>query len=368
LQNKDQINVLHFRYGFKLGGVEKFILSIIDNTAEEDNIKHHVLVFGDNYDDFLIEELNDLGCKVFILKKSDTRNPLTIFKLVRLLKDNKIDMVHSHDPGGFKWISMCKPFIPDIKQVFTSHDTNIVKDLNRIDKFLMSMVVDKNVAISKAVLKEFKDSGADNVELNYNCINLSKFVENKKEIDFNSEELKMVNLAWLWLPKKGQDVLIKALGECKRRGIKFNCDFIGGVYDQYSQDTIHKLVKECHIEENINFIGKQKNVPALLGNYNLFIFPSRYEGFGLVIIEAMAAGLPVISSNIDGPGELITHNENGLLFENENHVDLADKICGLYHNREKMKQIAENGYKFVQDFDISVMCKKYFDIYRQLIR
>lgn len=368
MQNKNRINVLHFRYGFKLGGVEKFILSIIQNTVPEDNIKHHVLVFNDLYDDFLIEELKAAGCEVFIIKKQETRNPLTVFKLVKILKQYKIDVVHSHDPGGFKWISMCKPFGTSIKQVFTSHDSNIVKDLSKIDKFLLKNIVDKNAAISKSVYAEFKEVSADNTELVYNCINLSKFSEYKKEIDFHSDELKIVNVAWLMLPKKGQDILIKALALCRDRNVKFSCDFIGGRADDETYDYLNGLVQENNLTDSVRFLGAKLNINELLRNYNLFVFPSRYEGFGLVILEAMASGLPVIANSVDAPKELINHGDNGYLFKKDDSLDLADKICELYNDREKMKQIAENGFEFAQDFDISVMCKKYFEIYRQLTK
>jgi len=360
-------NVLHFRYGFKLGGVEKFILSIIQNTKLEDKIKHHILIFNDSYDDFLIEELKALGCEVFIIKKADTRNPLTVFKIVKFLKKYKIDVVHSHDPGGFKWISMCKLFVTGIKQVFTSHDTDVVTNLSKIDKFLISKVVDKNAAISKSILNEFKNSGAvKNTELVYNCINLEKFAGINEKIDFHSEELKIVNLAWLWLPKKGQDVLIKALGECKKHGIKFSCDFIGGTFDEYSHNIIENLVKQNNLEENLNFQGKKDNIPQLLANYNLFIFPSRYEGLPLSLLEGLAAGLPVISSNINGSNEIITNEENGLLFESENHNELAEKISDLYNNRQKMQNLAKNGYNYIKSFDLPVMCNKYYEIYKIL--
>ena len=65
---------------------------------------------------------------------------------------------------------------------------------------------------------------------------------------------------------------------------------------------------------------------------------------------------------------LIEHENNGLLFESENHHDLAEKIMFLYNNREEMKRLAQNGYEYVQDFDISTMCEKYWDVYKSLIR
>jgi len=88
---------------------------------------------------------------------------------------------------------------------------------------------------------------------------------------------------------------------------------------------------------------------------------------GLVVLEAMAAGVLVIASNIDGPAELINHENNGLLFESGNHLDLAEKIIELCKNREKMNQFAQNASEYVKSFDISVMCEKYCELYKSLV-
>ena len=142
--------------------------------------------------------------------------------------------------------------------------------------------------------------------------------------------------------------------------MKYTCNLVGAImeFDKNSIAYLKNLVDDLNLSEEINFLGNRDDIPELLSHSDLFVLPSRFEGMPVALLEAMAAGLPVIASNISGSAELIEHGKNGLLFESENHIDLAEKILFLYNNREEMKRLAQNGYERAQGFDISVMCEK----------
>lgn len=366
--SKKIINILHSRFSFRTGGVEKFIASILKYTNSSHNIKHSLIIFdADTAHENRIYEIKSLGVDVYKISDAKSKNFFTLFKLIKILKDNRIDVVHCHDRGSVKWMSLCKIFLPELKLVHTCHDTNIISTMGTISIFFLKTLVDVNVAISKGILSEFNDFKVQNVKHIYNCIDVKKFDGQPNNIDADSEFLKIVNVAWLWLPKKGQDVLIKALAVCKERSVKFKCDIFGGILNQESYDILSKLRQENNLEESVSFCGVNENIPDILKNYNLFIFPSRVEGLPLSLLEGLAAGLPVIASNISGSNEMIKDGHNGLLFESENHNDLADKIEYMYNNRNKIREFAQTGFNFVQDFDISVMCEKYFNVYRIMV-
>lgn len=105
---------------------------------------------------------------------------------------------------------------------------------------------------------------------------------------------------------------------------------------------------------------------ASLSSYDLFIQSSRNEGFGLTIVEAMAAKVPVLVSNIPGPMEVIDGGRLGLSFENENVSDCAEKIKQFILNGRNNEQI-EAAYEYVKNnYDVSVTARKYLDIYNTL--
>lgn len=356
-------NVLHLISSLEVGGAEKLLIDLLKAESE---FKFTVVVMNDRVDENLKKEIIDTGHKIYFLNRGQSsKNPKYLATLLNIIIKNKIDIIHSHNFGSKSWSMLCKILMPKLKLVFTVHDTNIFDNLNWWDKFFHRIFIDKNIVISKAVLKDVQNSGIKKISLIYNGIDINKFcMDNKKEENYL---FNIVNISRVNHLKKGQDVLIKALKICKDKGLRFKCDFVGGIYDycQESFSYLQSLVIELQLEQEINFLGARDDVPKLLAQADLFILPSRYEGLGLVVLESMASGVPVIASNIDGPAELISNGQNGLLFESENHIDLADKIMDLYNNKEKSEELVHNAGEYVQNFDISIMRKKYYELYME---
>lgn len=369
MNSKSTINILHLRCTFKRGGVEKVIQTLINaDFGENIEVNHILAVLKNDYDEKFVSELKSLGYKIYFLEDNILNIPSMLFKLKNIINNEKINLVHANDIGSMKIASLCKLITPNLKVVYTAHSCNIISNANLLEKFLLKNIIDMNIAVSDSVHDEFVNLSINNSAKIYNGIDINKFKHNKLNDDLqNISTFKLVNVGWLRLPIKGQDILLKALGECKKRGIKFTCDFIGNFADEESEKYIKNLIEESNISNVIYFLGSRNDINSILCDYDLLAFPSRTEAFGLVIIEAMASKVPVVASNIDGPAELIKHGENGLLFENENYLDLADNIQYLYNNRRIMDELADNAYKFVQDFDISIMANKYLQLYCNLL-
>lgn len=368
--NANKLNVMHLTSCFYLGGAEKLLLNILKDENMFDKISYTLVVLKGVMDKDIENELRSLkNCKVY-LYDDIFRKPETLLTLRKIIKENKIELIHSHGNGGEKWSVFCKLANPGLKLVRTVHDTNVVNNFSKFDLFTVRNLIDTNVAISKTVYSECIDNSVLNTELVYNGIKVDEFSKFIRKTRSESDELRIVNVARIMLPKKGQDILIKALRECKDRGIKFKCDFIGGIYEQFkdSYSYLQELVQQTRLDNEVRFLGPKYNVNELIQDYDVFVLPSRIEGFGIVVLEAMAAKIPIIASNIDGPKELISHGENGLLFENENHIDLADKITELYQNRKRMTELAQNAHRFVQDFDISRISNNLYDLYCNVLR
>lgn len=367
----NNINVLHLISSFQVGGLEKLLIDLLKNQYPS-NIDFTVVVINNKINEDLKKELLETKYKVYFLnRKEGHKHPRYLFELFNIIKENKIDIIHSHTYGSKMWSILCKVFNPKIKTIYTVHDTNIISKLNKINFLLHKFFVDMNIAISNAVFNECIQNSLTKVITVYDGIDTKKYFPKKTEF-MEDRILKIINIARINHKKKGQDVLINALKECKDKGLKFQCNLVGTIHNYTEDDRatyiyLKNLVKELNLENEIQFLGTRNDIPELLSKSDLFILPSRYEGLGLVILEAMASKVPVIVSNIDGPAELIKQGENGLLFESENANDLAETIKYLYEKKTVIKELTENAYKFVQDFDISVMNEKYFDVYNKLI-
>ena len=160
--------------------------------------------------------------------------------------------------------------------------------------------------------------------------------------------------------QKGQDILINAIHFLKRSDQSCICSLVG-VGTSYT--FLKDLVARLSLGRDIAFLGNRNDVPALLREADLFVLPSRFEGFGIVAIEAMVSGLPVVVSDVDGPGEFIVHAKNGLLFESENALDLAEKITKIMMDSALSKRLAEAGLATAAKYSIETMQTRYLSVY-----
>jgi len=354
-------NVLQLLSSFKVGGLEKLLVSFL--KAGSNNFS--VVIMNDKVDEGLKEELLKTGCKVYFLNRREGhKHPKYLFQLLKIIRENDIDIIHSHNSGGMLWAvlcKLCKTSRPKLKLVHTIHDSVILKNLGRLKFFALKTFVDMNIAISNAIFDDCAKKKLRAVKI-YNGVDVAcRPREPRSDRNFN-----IINIARITHRKKGQDVLIRALKECKDKGMQFTCSFAGGVYDEESFEYLKKLVEDSGLASEVAFLGNREDIPELLAQSDLFILPSRYEGMPVSLLEAMAAGVPVIASNISGSADLINHGENGLLFESENHLDLTGKILFLYNNRWVMCSLAKSAQEYVRGFDISVMHKKYCELYESL--
>jgi glycosyltransferase involved in cell wall biosynthesis len=152
-------------------------------------------------------------------------------------------------------------------------------------------------------------------------------------------------------------------------GYDVACDFVGTVvaWDKGSLPEMKALTRDLGLEDRVRFLEDRTDIPNLLHEADIFALTSRFEGFGLVVVEAMAAGLPVVASNLDGPAEIIEHGVNGLLFESESDADLAAKLRTLIEDEEFSSRIARAGGERAHTFDIGTMRNKYYEMYQTMV-
>lgn len=133
---------------------------------------------------------------------------------------------------------------------------------------------------------------------------------------------------------KGQDEAIVALAELVCRGVDAELLIVGTGGNRFRNSLVQQ-VKYLSLEERVIFHGYAENPLPLIRAADVILVCSRFEAFGRVIVEAMLAGKPIISTAIGGPKELIEDGKTGLLYKPGNHTELADKIQRLYENPEE---------------------------------
>ena len=151
-----------------------------------------------------------------------------------------------------------------------------------------------------------------------------------------------------FVPEKGIDLLIEALAILKKRGVPFQA-IIGG--DGPEKLDLLALTAHHHLNEQITFCGWVKDARAFYDSIDMLCVPSRSESFGLIIPEAWNQGIPVISTQTEGPGELISHLQDGLLCD-ANEEAIADALEGLLSKHGLAQGLAQMGKKSVQRYRV----------------
>lgn len=367
------MNILHCICSLNTGGAEKLLIDIVNNInlSKSDNL--HICITNSSYEEELLKQINKNIKIDFLNRKEGSKNIIYILSFIDLIKKNKIDIIHCHNRGSYKFALLAKILTGfKVKIVYTIHDTNLYNKVSKKNVLIDKLLIDKFIAISESVNKDIlsRNINKEKVELIYNGIDISKFNQVKAK-NFNKNNIVIGCVARIVPEKKGQDILINAVNIIKEKYPHIKCIFAGDVLevngkkDLNTLKSLEKQVISLNLRDNVEFIGNVKNVSEFLKGIDIFVLPSRVEGFGLVILEAMASRKPVIASNIDGPREIIGE-EYGVLFKKESYEELAEKIIYSIENYTSFD--IEKNYKYVEsNFSIESICNLYYSLYSSIL-
>ena len=343
------MKIIHIIFSLNIGGAENMLIDIINEQVLL-NYEVELIIINDDINNTLLETIDNKVLIRRLKRPSKSKNPYYFIKLYFILFYSKATIVHCHNSIMGKILKYYNK-----KKIITIHCTGAAQaELINFDKV---------ISISDTVKEDLFNNNISNVETIINgiaCKNiLIKDLQKKRDNDYNI--IQIGRLEYI----KGQDIAIKAISELIEKGIKINLTLIGqGTYQNYLLD----LVKDLNIQDNIIFAGalKKSEIYKQIKNYDILIQPSREEGFGLTIIEGMAAKIPVLVSDIKGPNEVVLNGKLGTIFKTENVDDLVNKI--LYIIEKDVDELKiENAYQYtINNYSINKTVENYIRIYKEL--
>lgn len=348
---RNVMKIVHCIFSFNTGGAELMLCDIIRRQSVDNNVT--LIVVNKEYDQTLLTTLPN-NVKVILMNRTpSSKNPAFVIKLNYLLRQLKPDIVHVHSYQlpGIIWRMRQKV-------LYTVHTVGIPMKYSRKLRGV--------IAISKAV--EADITGRCKCKI-YTVPNGIELEEIARKSDYQlTDKFRVVQIARLDQAKKGQDLLIEAVAVLKSKGINnIQVDFIG---EGSSASSLKEIAEKLEISDRINFLGKKdrKYIYSHLKDYDLMCHPARYEGFGLVIAEGMAAGLPVLVSDEGGPLEIIKHGEFGYYFKNGNLGNLIEKLKSLISEYHSAVEKVGRAKDYVsQNYSVKRMVEEYNAIYSKCI-
>lgn len=156
---------------------------------------------------------------------------------------------------------------------------------------------------------------------------------------------------------KGLDFLVEIIRELKYHDMEdIRCVVVG---DGSSKVFLEECIKKYSLADNMELVGFQKNTAKYYRESRLLLSTSRWEGFGMTIVEAMHYGLPCVAFDNDGPAEIIINGENGVLIPRYNVREFAEQVKQCLQNDEKYSVLSQNAKKRALDFSIDVISDRF---------
>ena len=187
----------------------------------------------------------------------------------------------------------------------------------------------------------------------------------RKKLGLNEDDIFLLSIGRLTY-QKGHEFLVQAMSKVVSRFPNAKAGICG---EGLLRSQLEAQIIEAGLSSHVKMLGAWDDVSPLLASAEIFILPSRWEGLSRALMEAMAAGLPVIATQVDGIQDLITDSVNGLLIPSEDAEALANSILQLIDDTEMRKRIGAAGQAHVLlTHSVNDMCKKYYDFMLSLLQ
>lgn len=319
-------NILYIVNGLGPGGAEKLVVDMANHFS----LSNNVTIVSLTSDTFRETDLmKPVILDVFDLKE----NRLNIFGILKLVLMNKFDIIHAHMPISIilsRIIGLVFAFRRDLKLIDSFHNT-VNEGENFKSKLLFRLIratkklpaLTTNVSIeSTEQLKNLELTDVNKTICLSNGVDFSairKKLDSKKSY-FETEGFKICSVSSL-TKQKGLDLGIESVIKLHQRGVAVEYIIVG---EGEQRKFLSEIIRKNDAQSYIKLIGKSKDVPNIINQSDVFFLPSRWEGFGLVILEAVALKKKILATKTQGPIEILGHNYPYLC--DSNIKDLVDKL------------------------------------------
>lgn len=376
----NKISILFVIDGLEFGGGERTFLQLIDGLSQN----QYSVYVATSPGAIFFELLAKKDIKLIPLNLKRRANPKTLFRLVKIIKENKIDIIHSQGARTDFYSRLAARLLKSKVRVVSTiampvkgYDVGVFRKgvYCFFDRF-SERYVDRFIVISEALKKALIDNHkipSQKIIKIYNGIELKEyrpddsdysFMKIRKEYGIDKDKF-LIGAIGRIVWQKGFEYLIDAVPRVTKQIAEAKYLIVG---EGPLKDSLRAKSRKLDIEDKIIFAGFKSNIKEILSSIDILVIPSVREGFPMITLEAMAMAKPIIASDIDGIREQIDHNKDGLLIPPEDPGAMAEAIISLLDNKEKAKELGLSAKKKVEEkFSVEEMVKKTKAVYEELL-
>lgn len=372
------MKILHVIPNLRKGGAERLALDICRELQSRPGTTVEIIVFNNANGYPKLSENISISIIPSTVNVSVTgKNKVEITEFTAFVEKFKPDVIHSHLYGAevvtrektFPRIAYFSHEHANIPQLENFSVRDIFNRKNWLHLFEKKRLVKRYVECNNRFIAISKNTESflhqvlpqqlqKNIHLLHNAVDFKIFNVANHPRQIN--KIKIVNAGSI-NANKNQAFLLEVAKVLEKRKANFEMVFLGtGI--MYNE--IKNRIAQLNLQHRISVPGNLENVSDFLASANLYVHTAKNEAFGLVLIEAMAAGLPVITSDGGGNRDLIEEGKNGFMIREFNAKLFADKILEVVSDEKRYKEMSEYCVLFASKFDIKNYVDKLLELYR----
>ncbi len=374
----------------QLGGAENHMLSIF-KFYDRMQCELSLACPADTSLDPWCKKIADMTVTVHRINVSHKHDPRNYIALIKIIQKEKIDLLHIHiwNPASGRYGLLAAQRL-NIPYIITEHDpfelspfkswikNKLIKDTKGI-----IAISEKNKELLGKLYPSLKSrivtihNGIDTTWfasqlLSFSPLEKEKYREQIFEVEERSKKAGtemttpiITTIAELH-PRKGLIYLLKACEILTKKDFNYKCIIIG---EGEQRKEIESFIKTHQLEKYIILLGRRHEIPHLLAASDVFVLPSLNEAFGLVLLEAMMVGLPIVATNNGGIPEIIEDGKNGILVPPKDAQAIAEAIEKILSSSKLREKMSEKNQEDVRKkFEVKDMVKKTEEVYRSILQ
>jgi len=349
------MKILQVMAGAERGGAETAFVDMclaLDEAGEDIEVVTRA-------DDIRVPRLEKAGIKVHILPFGGRWDVYTPWRLAKIIKKFQPHIVQT-------WMSRAAAFTPSWNAFMKIPRYLITSRLGGYYKLKYFKSADYFTTITPDIKRHLVDLGIHENKISH--------INNFAETEINESPNATINRAEMETPddaplllalgrlheSKAFDTLIQAVAELP--GVHL---WIAG--EGPERANLERQIRRLGVEHRVKFLGWRQDRAALFQACDIFVFPSRYEPFGTVFVQAWAQKKPLIASAADGARQFVREGEDGLLFPIDDMESLKVSIKLLIDNENLQKRLVENGYaRYLAEFTKEKSVSEYLNFYHEI--
>ncbi len=356
------MRVLHLITTIERGGAEKQLLTLVSCQVAQGIVPSVAFLKGQSQ---LKSEFESMGVKIHDLSRS---SPIRQIAIIGELAKLGFDLVHTHLPRAELLFALSKSKLP---WVTTKHNSEpflpdgpsmISRALSRIVLRRCTFIIAITKAVQEYLLKSNEIGNSKEVRVIRYGFSKVRSKNSHSSVKFKVHNpIRLVTISRL-VPQKDIETMLKACAVLKHQRVAFNLKIIG---DGLLRTDLEQLARELGVDKSVDFLGRLENPSQVLATSDLFLLTSLYEGFGLVLLEAMQEHLPMVVCGNQATIEVLGEEYLGLVNVRDPEA-IAQRIISLQNPSLRKVAISYLNSR-LEDYSPEFMSKQILELYEKVL-